>query len=85
MRALKIILVIIIMIVGLFLWSNLGANDTAPKIAQYPYYNSTSKVTGETLHDGSMYLVVETTTITTHLRVKESMKLNRYELKFLDK
>lgn len=85
MRTLKIILVIIIMIAGLLLWSNLGAKDTTVNMAVYPYADYTTKVVGETLKDGQMYLVVETTKVTTHLRVKETGKLNRYELKFLDK
>ena len=74
------------MILGIFLWSRLGAKDTTANFAVYPYYDKTSIVIGETYRDGKFYDVVETTTVTSHLRVKQSLGKNRYELKLnLDK
>lgn len=85
MKTFKIILVIAIMILGIFLWSNLGSKDRVVNMATYPYYESEQTVTGETYYNGQFYDVVQTITVTTHLRAKQSTKLNRYELKFLDK
>lgn len=73
------------MILGIFLWSNLGSKDRVVNMATYPYYESEQTVTGETYYNGQFYDVVQTITVTTHLRAKQSTKLNRYELKFLDK
>lgn len=84
MKAHKLIPTIIILVVGLLLWSKLGAKDTTAKVVVYPLSNYTTKVVGETYLNGRMYDVVETVRVNRHLRAKKSMKKNRYQLN-LDK
>lgn len=65
------------MILGIFLWSNLGAEDTVVVMATYPLYESARTVTGETYYNGQFYDVVQTTTVRVHLRQKTKVILDK--------